>query len=221
MEDSFFFFFFSISSLYLFSLLLCVCVQNTASGKATSSSLLEEKEETRRRRRRTKSGASMQQLLRGDGPGGGLNPAKNSQMFLKQREEQRSILHQYEKQRKNFDQKLNHEKFITDTAFIEKVNSDPIGSWTAKHYGHTFEQLTHGDLRKMLGAFLKHDLVVDLCYDTSSNHQLSLGGLFFFSFFSSVYYYIILFFNILRSTKISNRREECISIPKNEGSVVR
>ena len=126
----------------------------------------------------------MQQLLRGDGPGGGLNPAKNSQMFLKQREEQRSILHQYEKQRKNFDQKLNHEKFITDTAFIEKVNSDPIGSWTAKHYGRTFEQLTHGDLRKMLGAFPKHDLVVDLCYDMCSNHQLSLGGLFLF--FSSV-----------------------------------
>ena len=112
----FFSFFFSISSLYLFSFFFCLCVQNTASGKATSSSLLEEKEETRRRRRRTKSGASMQQLLRGDGPGGGLNPAKNSQMFLKQREEQRSILHQYEKQRKNFlnnrDKKDNYSRIF-------------------------------------------------------------------------------------------------------------
>ena len=65
--------------------------------------------------------------------------------------EQEHVIGHYDRQRSEFDQKKNHEMFVTDTAFIDVVNSDPLSKWTARHYGEKFESLTHGDLRQMLG----------------------------------------------------------------------
>ena len=67
------------------------------------------------------------------------------------RTEQERILAHYDAQRSTFDRNQKTDKFVTDVAFIETVNADPLGSWTAKHYGHMFESLTHGDMRQMLG----------------------------------------------------------------------
>ena len=67
------------------------------------------------------------------------------------REEQQRVLDHYDAQRQRFDAHHETHPFVTDTSFIQVVNSDPTSSWTAKHYGNKFESLTHGDLRKMLG----------------------------------------------------------------------
>ena len=142
-----------------------------------------------------KSDASMQQQLRGGGPGAGPGAGlktdkslnKSEQNFLEQREKQRIILQSYEKQRINFDLKLNSDQFRTDTAFIEQVNNDPIGSWTAKHYGSKFEQLTHGDLRKMLGEcsrFFKNDL-----FSTATMKYFYSYNQFFYIFVHEILYF--------------------------------
>jgi cathepsin C len=68
------------------------------------------------------------------------------------KEEQQHIIHHYDRQRREFDARQDDTRFVTDTAFIDIVNKDPLSTWTAKHYGEKFESLTHGDLRKMLGT---------------------------------------------------------------------
>jgi cathepsin C len=66
-------------------------------------------------------------------------------------------LHHLDRQRSHFDAQDDSTPFVTDTAFIESVNSDPTSKWTARHYGDLFESRTHGDLRRMLGGKLSKD----------------------------------------------------------------
>ena len=66
-------------------------------------------------------------------------------------------LHHLDRQRSHFDSQEDSKPFVTDTAFIESVNSDPTSRWTARHYGDLFESHTHGDLRRMLGGRLTKD----------------------------------------------------------------